>query len=98
MNSIFFREKRLSFERVLACICLSVLFLGDLAFCEEVGVAKHKDGYGCKNEKKYVKYSDMMIEKDCMSIRDSRGVRLIHELGCDENGYFIYDVANKKSL
>lgn len=96
MNSIFFRLKCLSFIMALVCICLCVIFLSNLAFCKALGVAKDKEGYGCKNEKKYVKYSDLMIDKDCMILRDSKGVKLIHEVGCDENGYYIYAEGRKQ--
>lgn len=44
----------------------------------------------CRGEKKYVDYSNLRIDEDCMVLMDSRGVKLIHEVGCDENGYFIY--------
>ena len=95
MNSIIFRLRGLSFIMAFLITLLSVLIFSNLAFCEERGMTKDGGGYGCRGEKKHVKYSDLMIDKDCMILMDSKGVKLIHEVGCDENGYYIYAEGRK---
>lgn len=88
MDYVNFRSKR--FFNAIA-LSIAVLSMSENSvFCEETSV-KETVSCNCKGEKKYVSYSDLRINKDSMFLMGSRGVILVTELGCDENGYYIYD-------
>ena len=70
MDSIFFQLKHLISGLALAITCLSTL--GNSAYCEEISL-KNTFTCPCRGEKKYVNFSDLLIDKDCMVLMDYKG-------------------------
>ncbi len=88
MDFLNFKSKFLFNAIVLSFALLSMV--ENSAICNEA-LAKEAVCCNCRGEKKYINFSDLRMDNESIFLMGPRGVILVTELGCDLNGYYIYE-------